>query len=233
MRSTGPDEETHVTSTFLSRGLLTRGLAIAVTSGLAVTLSACSSGGSSDSSASSSSSSAPANESSAPAASTAPFGVGCAGVPAEGAGSFAGMATVPVVTAASANPALSTLARAVTQANLVDSLNTAPDLTLLAPANPAFDAVPPDILQPLMADTAQLTSVLLHHVIQGRLTPDQLAGTHTTLNNDQITIEGSGENFAIAGEGTLSGSPATVICGNVPTANATVYVIDGVLKPAS
>src|SRR3954452_1810608 len=228
MRSTGPDEETHVTSTFLSRGV-----AIAVTSGLVVTLSACSSGGSSDSSASSSSSSAPASESSAPAASTAPFGVGCAAVPTEGAGSFAGMATVPVATAASANPALSTLVQAVTPATLADSLNPAPELTVLAPANPAFDAVPPETLQPVLGDTAALTSVLLHHVIQGRLTPDQLAGTHTTLNNDQVTIEGSGENFTIAGEGTLNGSPATVICGNVPTANATVYVIDGVLKPAS
>jgi uncharacterized surface protein with fasciclin (FAS1) repeats len=215
--------------------LLTRGVAIAVSSGLAVTLGACSSGGSSDSSSSSSSTSASASAgpTTAPAAATTPFGAGCAAVPTEGAGSFAGMATVPVATAASANPALSTLVQAVTTANLADSLNTAPELTVLAPANPAFDAVPPETLQPVLGDTAALTSVLLHHVIQGRLTPDQLAGTHTTLNNDQVTIEGSGENFTIAGEGTLAGGPATVICGNVPTANATVYVIDQVLKPAS
>ena len=135
--------------------------------------------------------------------------------------------------AASTNPVLSTLVQAVTAANLADSLNTAPDLTVLAPANAAFEAVPPDQLQGLLADTAQLTSVLLHHVVQGRLTPDQLAGTHTTLNNDEVTIEGSGESFTVAGEGTLVGGPATVICGNVPTANATVYVIDQVLKPTA
>ena len=57
-----------------------------------------------------------------------------------------------------------------------------------------------------MADNAQLTSVLLHHVIQGRLTPDQLAGTHTTLNNDEVTIEGSGDSFTVAGEGTVTGT---------------------------
>ena len=46
--------------------------------------------------------------------------------------------------------------------------------------------------------------MLTHHVIPGRLTPEQLAGTHTTLNNDEVTIEGSGENFTIAGEGTVT-----------------------------
>ena len=217
----------------MKRTLLPHGLAVAVASGLAVTLGACSADAPSAGSASSSSSSASASATTAPAAPTAPFGAGCAAVPAEGAGSFAGMATVPVANAASTNPVLSTLVQAVTAANLADSLNTAPDLTVLAPANAAFEAVPSDQLQGLLADTAQLTSVLLHHVVQGRLTPDQLAGTHTTLNNDQVTIEGAGENFTVAGEGTLVGGPATVICGNVPTANATVYVIDQVLKPSS
>ena len=114
------------------------------------------------------------------------------------------MADDPVATAASNNPALSTLVQAVTAANLVDTLNTTEDITVLAPANPAFEAVPADALQALLADTAQLTTVLTHHVIPGRLTPEQLAGTHTTLNNDEVTIEGSGENFTIAGEGTVT-----------------------------
>jgi uncharacterized surface protein with fasciclin (FAS1) repeats len=49
-----------------------------------------------------------------------------------------------------------------------------------------------------------------------------------------VTIEGSGEDFSIAAEGTVLGSaPASVICGNVQTANATVYVIDQVLAPAA
>jgi uncharacterized surface protein with fasciclin (FAS1) repeats len=214
-----------VTTTLPGRGVL-----IAAVSTLAVTLSGCGSDEPSDSSASTSASTS-ASESTAPAAPTGPFGPGCAAVPAEGPGSFAGMAAAPVATAASANPALSTLAQAVTAANLGDSLNTQQNITVLAPANPAFEAIPADALQALLADSAQLTAVLTHHVIQGRLTPDQLAGTHTTLNNDEVTIEGSGESFTIAGEGTIVGTDATVICGNVPTANATVYVIDQVLKP--
>jgi uncharacterized surface protein with fasciclin (FAS1) repeats len=164
------------------------------------------------------------------AASDQPFGAGCAQIPAE---SFAGMATAPVATAAASNPLLTTLAQAVTAANLADSLNGQQDVTVLAPANAAFQAVPADTLNAALADVPQLTSIVTHHVIQGRLAPGQLAGQQTTLNNDTVTIEGSGENFTISGDQTLTGQPATVICGNVQTANATVYVIDQVLKPQS
>ena len=46
------------------------------------------------------------------------FGAGCAAVPASGAGSFSGMTTAPVATAASHNPVLSTLVSAVEKAGL-------------------------------------------------------------------------------------------------------------------
>jgi uncharacterized surface protein with fasciclin (FAS1) repeats len=217
--------------------LLTRGVLMTAVSSLAITLSACGSDDdSSDSSASSSTSTSSASESAATteaAASDEPFGAGCAAVPADGEGSFTGMADDPVGTAATNNPALSTLVQAVTAANLVDTLNTTDNITVLAPANPAFEAIPPDTLNAVLADTAQLTAILTHHVIPGRLTPEQLAGTHTTLNNDEVTIEGSGESFTIAGEGTVTQTQASVICGNVQTANATVYIIDQVLAPAA
>ena len=44
-----------------------------------------------------------------------------------------------------------------------------------------------------------------------------------------MTIEGEGESFTI--EGTVTEMEASVICGNVQTANATVYIIDQVLTP--
>ena len=209
-------------------------LATAVTS-LALALTACSSD--KPSADSTSSSAAPSGgegaASTTAAAADTPFGPGCAAVPASGPGSFADMAQAPVGTAASGNPALTSFVQALTAANLMEPLNTTPELTVLAPADPAFTAVPADQLQALMADSPRLTATLLHHVIQGRLTPDQLAGKHTTLNNDELTVEGSGQSFTIAGEGTLSGTAASVICGNVRTANATVYVIDQVLKPTA
>ena len=220
----------------MKSNLLTRGVLMTAVSTLAITLSACGSDDSAGSTASadtgSSSESSEATESSAMPATDEPFGAGCSAVPTEGEGSFTGMTDDPVATAASNNPALSTLVQAVTAANLGDTLNTTDDITVLAPANPAFEAVPADALNGLLADTAALTTVLTHHVIPGRLAPEELAGTHTTLNNDEVTIEGSGEDFTIAMDGTVVGMEASVICGNVQTANATVYIIDQVLKPA-
>ena len=153
-----------------------------------------------------------------------PFGAGCAAVPEDGDGSFAGMAVDPVATAASNNPALSTLVTAVDTAGLVETLNGAEDITVFAPTNDAFAALDPDTLQAALDDPkGLLTDVLLNHVVDGRLSPDDLAGDHETLGGGTITVEGSGEDFTV-GE-------ATVVCGNVQTANATVYIIDGVLLP--
>jgi uncharacterized surface protein with fasciclin (FAS1) repeats len=216
----------------VKRTPLSRGVVAVAVAGLTLALGACGSDEPADSSASAStaSSATESTESTAAVPSDQPFGEGCA-VPAEGPGSFAAMAAQPVVTAASTLPSLSTVVQAVTAANLADSLNTLQNITVLIPANQAFEAIPADQLQALLADSARLTAVLTHHVIQGRLAPEQLAGTHTTLNNDEVTVEGSGDTFTIAGDATISQVDATVICGNVQTANATVYVIDQVLAP--
>lgn len=222
----------------MKNSMLTHGVLLAAVSTLAVTLSACGAddtaedtGAVADTS-SSMASEAPQTAGSAMPVPDEPFGAGCSAVPAEGEGSFPGMTDDPVATAAGNNPALSTLVQAVTAANLGDTLDTTDDITVLAPANPAFEAVPADALNGLLADSAALTTVLTHHVIPGRLAPDELAGTHTTLNDDEVTIEGSGEDFTIAMDGTVVGMEASVICGNVQTANATVYIIDQVLAPA-
>ena len=119
-------------------------------------------------------------------------------------------------------------------ASLTDSLNSQQNITVLAPANSAFDALPANVRNPLLADLPRLTATLTHHVIQGRLTPAELVGTHTTMSNDKVTIERSGENFAVSADQTLTRkAPAAVICGNVTTANATVYIIDQVLAPST
>ena len=55
--------------------------------------------------------------------------------------------------------------------------------------------------------------------------PDQLAGTHKTLEGGDLTISGSDPDFIV---GTQK---ATIVCGNVPTANATVYIVNTVLMP--
>lgn len=153
---------------------------------------------------------------------SAAFGDACAAVPADGEGSFDGMADDPVATAASNNPVLSTLVTAVGEAGLVDTLNGG-EWTVFAPYDDAFAAIPEADLEALLADTDELTSVLTYHVVEGRLAPEDLAGELTTVNGDTIVVEGSGEEFTV--------NDANVICGNVQTANATVYIIDAVLMP--
>jgi uncharacterized surface protein with fasciclin (FAS1) repeats len=160
-------------------------------------------------------------------ATNAQFGAGCAAVPKDGKGSFKGMATDPVATAASNNPLLSTLVGAVKSAGLVDTLNSAQDITVFAPVNDAFAKVDPATMKKAMGDPkGLLTKVLTNHVVPGKLTPADLAGEHKTLGGGTITVEGSGESFTVNGK-------AKVICGNVTTANATVYIIDDVLLPTS
>ncbi|MFI5802048.1 fasciclin domain-containing protein [Streptomyces sp. NPDC051561] len=154
-----------------------------------------------------------------------PFGPGCAGVPKEGAGSFDGMAKDPVATAASNNPALSTLVTAVKKAGLVDTLNNAKDITVFAPTNEAFAKIPKADLDKVLADKAMLTKVLTYHVVGQKLAPKQLeSGTYPTLEKSTLTTAGSGESYKV-------NDSSSVVCGNVPTANATVYIVDTVLMP--
>ncbi|MGY1632745.1 fasciclin domain-containing protein [Geodermatophilus sp. SYSU D01186] len=203
---------------------------LAAASALAVPLAACGSGDAAEDAAPAPGATA-APTSAAPAA-TGPIGTGCGAFPPEGEGSIAAMAGAPLATAVAGAPPLSNLMITVHAATLVDPLNTTQDITVLAPINQAYEAVPPETLQPLLADTPRLTELVTHHVIPGRLAPEELAGTHATLSGDPVTIEGSGGSFTISAEQTLVGSTdATVVCGNLPTANATVYVIDQVLSP--
>ncbi|GAA4972492.1 fasciclin domain-containing protein [Actinoplanes utahensis] len=156
------------------------------------------------------------------------FGPGCAAVPTDPAnkGSFESMAQVPVAAAASGNPLLSTLVSAVDQAGLVDSLNTADGVTVFAPTNDAFAKIPAADLKKVLADKKTLSSILTYHVVPGKLTPSDLAGPHKTLQGGEVTVSGSGEQFKVDGT-------AAVVCGNVQTANANVYIIDTVLMPKS
>lgn len=157
-------------------------------------------------------------------------GPGCAdyasAVP-DGAGSIEGMSADPVAVAASNNPLLTTLVQAVSgqlnpQVNLVDTLNGG-EFTVFAPVDDAFAAVDPATIESLKTDSATLTSVLTYHVVPGRLSPEQVVGEHATVQGDMVTVSGEGDELMV--------DDAMVVCGGVQTANATVYLIDGVLMP--
>ena len=162
-----------------------------------------------------------------PMTASGPFGAACAAVPASGPGSLDALAQDPVATAASNTPELSTLVTAVKKADLVGTLNSAQGITVFAPTNDAFAAVPKPTLDKALGDpNGLLTTVLTYHVVPGQLTPDQLAGSHKTLQGSTLEVSGSGQDFTVNGN-------SSVVCGNIQTANATVYLIDQVLLPNS
>src|SRR4029450_10472939 len=206
------------------RLLTPRRAAVAGVLGLSLLGAACSSNGS-DTSGTQTPAAPPTTASSMTA--SGPFGAACSAVPASGPGSLEALAQDPVATAASNTPELSTLVTAVTKADLAGTLNSAQGITVFAPTNDAFAALPKPTLDKALGDPkGLLTTVLTYHVVQGQLTPDQLAGSHKTLQGAPIQVSGSGEEFTVNGN-------SSVVCGNIQTANATVYLIDQVLLPTS
>jgi uncharacterized surface protein with fasciclin (FAS1) repeats len=201
-------------------------VASAAAAGLAIGAAACSSGSSTTaSSAGTSAATSAAPPSSAAAMADKPFGSACASVPATGAGSFDGMSKDPVATAASNNPALSTLVAAVKAAGLVDTLNSAQNITVFAPTNAAFAKIPKATLDKVLADKAMLTKILTYHVVGQKLTVAQLAsGSYPTLEKQSLATAGRGEAYKV-------NDTANIVCGNVQTSNANVEIIDTVLMP--
>ncbi|WP_030677302.1 fasciclin domain-containing protein [Streptomyces sp. NRRL B-1347] len=210
-------------------------LALATAAVLPLTLAACSDDGDGQDGASGKKSTAARDDASKGASKDAaddamkgadePFGPACSSVPEDGAGSFDGMAKDPVATAASHNPALSTLVTAVKKAGLVDTLNNAENITVFAPTNDAFAKIPKKDLDKVLSDKAQLTGLLTYHVVGQRLTPADLEdGSFATLEKSKLSTSGSGESYKV-------NDSADVVCGNVKTANAHVYLIDTVLMP--
>ena len=146
-----------------------------------------------------------------------------------GPASVDGMSQVPVAVAASNNPELTTLTAALSgrlnpQVNLVDTLNNG-QYTVFAPTDAAFNKLPASTIDQLKTNAGMLNSILTYHVLQGQLSPAKIVGTRTTLQGASVTVAGQSN--------TLKVNNAGVVCGGVPTANATVYMIDTVLMPPS
>ncbi|WP_108666864.1 fasciclin domain-containing protein [Euzebya rosea] len=139
-------------------------------------------------------------------------------------GTLEGMADDPVGTAASSNPVLTTLVTAVSEAGLVDTLNSAEALTVFAPTDCAFAALDAATLEAALADpTGLLTTVLGFHVIAGeRIASADLSGDYETFTGETITINGTDVD-----------GQAEIVVPDIQTANATVHLIDTVMLPPS
>ncbi len=154
-----------------------------------------------------------------------PFGPGCSSIPRTGVGSFAEMSKDLVTTASSHLPMLTQWVHAVDEANMHRTLEEAQHITVFAPDNAAFGKIPAARLAHMLENKAELRATLLYHVVGHRITPDALsAGAVTTLGKGALVTSGSGQSFEVNGT-------ANIVCGNIQTVNANLYIIDSVLSP--
>jgi len=222
MRPTGVSRARHAAA----KPLIAIALAVAAAGcGSGATSSSTAGGGAPAASPSAASHSATASPSASMAHEAATIGNDCGMIPASGMGSMHGMAMDPVVVAASHNPLITTLAAEIRKAGLASTLDSARDITVFAPDNQAFAKLTAHDMS-MMSGMAELDKILKYHVVSGSITPAELARgmTLTTLEGSQLKTAKMGSVYEV--------NNAAVTCGNLHTANATVYIINTVLRPA-
>jgi uncharacterized surface protein with fasciclin (FAS1) repeats len=149
------------------------------------------------------------------------------------------MAGQDVATAILSNPLLTDFGRAVRSDGSVSELNAQRGIlhaqrgiTVFAPDDGAFttlrNTMGEDAFRSLVNNPQGLAALPHHDAIRQRLDRDGLvaAGTVAALDGDRLTITPSGSTITVADTG---GPPAHMVCGNIPTRNATVFIIDSVL----
>jgi len=130
-----------------------------------------------------------------------------------------------IVDAALATPELSTLVDAVVAAGLDEALATTENITVYAPTNDAFAAIPEGILNTIVDDIDVLTAVLTYHVTPGRM--DDPRKYYTPVRRP--TLQGQIVYYSFKGGPMVNN--AGVACQGVQTDNGMVWVIDSVLLP--
>jgi len=132
-----------------------------------------------------------------------------------------------VVEIAANSPEFTTLVAAVTAADLATTLTSEGPFTIFAPSNSAFSRIDGNVLNTLLNEpgTPALKQILLHHVVLGNVTADQLqdqdvlttvAGTTLTVTivNDRVLID-----------------DAAVTQANIIGSNGVIHKIDRVILP--
>ena len=132
-----------------------------------------------------------------------------------------------IVEVASSNGSFNTLVAAVTAADLVGALKGDGPLTVFAPTDAAFAALPAGTVENLLKpeNIEQLQAVLLYHVVPGQVMSTDLSGTINAATLEGATIE------IIANDDGVTVNGANVVGADVPASNGVIHVIDAVLLP--
>ena len=123
------------------------------------------------------------------------------------------------------SPAHTILKEAILAAELDGTLSGEGPFTVFAPSDDAFDGLPDGALDLILANTEQLTDLLLNHVHSGNVLSTELSDGMIvpTLNETELTVSIDGMTVMI--------DLATVIQADLIASNGVVHVIDKVLLP--
>ena len=118
--------------------------------------------------------------------------------------------------------------KALDAANLTAVVRSAPGLTVFAPTDAAFAALPPEQLAHLMnrANAAELQKVMTYHLITSRVDSTKIKGAKgdvQTVEGSKVTLDGSGDSLMV--------DNAAIVQADVMASNGIVHVIDKVLIP--
>ena len=130
-----------------------------------------------------------------------------------------------IVDTAVAAGSFKTLAKLLTDADLVAVMKGPGPYTVFAPTDEAFAKVPADVLAGLAKDKAKLQAVLKYHVLTSKWTTDDMK-----LVKQTGTVQGKPVTFGVVG-GTTTVNGVKIVKANVDGTNGMIHVIDAVLLP--
>lgn len=130
---------------------------------------------------------------------------------------------------AAGTSAVQTLTQLVVKAGLVGALRDTQDLTVFAPVNDAFDAIPRPTYFSVVGDNATLTQILTLHVVPGVYELSDLMDldgqTLTTLEGGKLLVEIDGDNVIVGG--------ATIAAPDIKASNGVIHAVDTVITQAN
>jgi len=131
-----------------------------------------------------------------------------------------------IIETARASGQFTTFLKAVDATSLTSVLKTNKGLTVFAPTDAAFAALPTGKLDALMADKTALQKLLTHHVVNASVESSKIKGAKGPVNsvaNDPIVLDGSTD--------VLTADGATIIQADIRATNGILHVVDKVLMP--
>ena len=129
-----------------------------------------------------------------------------------------------IVDTAVAAGQFNTLAKALTEAGLVETLKGQGPFTVFAPTDEAFAKLPAGTLEALLKDKAKLTAVLTYHVVAGKVTAADVAKL-----TEAKTVQG--QSVRIDTMGGVMVNDAHVVKTDIMASNGVIHVIDKVILP--